>query len=139
MRLCDTTFGHLMTWDGERLHRIAFRGMPEDLVEEMMRQPIKPVPGSFLDQVVQGKDLICHTDLQEAEAASVGPGAASLMRFGARARAMVALRKDERLLGTITVYRTEVRPFTEKQIALLQNFAAQAVIAIENVRLITET
>jgi len=138
MRLCETTFGHLMTWDGERFHRIAFRGMPEDLVEEM-RQPMKPVPGSFIDQVVQGKDLICHTDLQEAEAGSVGPGAASLMRFGARARAMVALRKDERLLGTITVYRTEVRPFTEKQIALLQNFAAQAVIAMENARLITET
>ncbi|HET9848473.1 MAG TPA: adenylate/guanylate cyclase domain-containing protein [Candidatus Dormibacteraeota bacterium] len=112
--------------------------MPEDLIEEM-RQPMKPVPGSFLDQVVQGKDLVCHADLQEAEAGSVGPGAASLMRNGARARAMVALRKDGRLLGTITVYRTEVRPFTDKQIALLQNFAAQAVIAMDNARLITET
>ena len=137
MRLCETTFGHLMTWDGERFHRIAFRGMPEDLVEEM-RQPIKPVPGSFLEQVVQGKDLVCHTDLQEATAGSVGSGAASPMRFGARARAMVALRKDERLLGTITVYRIEVRPFSNTQIALLQNFAAQAVIAMENARLLDE-
>jgi GAF domain-containing protein len=82
--------------------------------------------------------VISTPDLREAEYRGV-PVAQAFLRHGARSCVHVALHKEERLLGHITIYREEVRPFTDKQIALLQNFAAQAVIAMESARLITET
>src|SRR5262245_15929597 len=82
VRLCDTAFGTLMTWDGECFHRVAFRGvLPEGLIQAM-RDPMKPVPGSFADQLLRGENIICHADLREAEGRQVGPGAAALIRFG---------------------------------------------------------
>ena len=136
-RICEAIFATLQTWDGERFHWVAFRGVPAELVEAL-QQPVTPVPGTIGDRIVRGDMVISTPDLREAGYRGM-PVAQAFLRYGARSFVYVALRKEERLLGCISFYREEVRPFTDKQIALLQNFAAQAVIAMENARLLTET
>jgi len=91
-------------------------------------------------QMVDGAGMICAADIRDEPAYRV-PGAPvrSLVDIGgARSYVAVALRKDDVLLGILSAYRQEVRPFSDKQVALLQNFAAQAAIAMENARLLGE-
>jgi len=139
MRLCEAAFGHLRTYDGERFHLTASRGAPAALAE-FYREPLAPVPGSPVERLVRGESIVHMPDLVSNEAYRAGPGLTAIVQLGAaRSYLSVALRKEETLLGYLAVYRGEVGPFSDKQIALLQNFAAQAVIAMENARLITET
>jgi adenylate cyclase len=138
-RLCDAVFGNMWTYDGEFSHFAAVRGAsPEYHAELMHAGPQKPEPGNALMRLTEGEPLVHIADIT-----AEGPyRAAARRRFaqgtGARTALWVPLRKDGAFLGFFTIYRTEVRPFTDKQIALLQSFAAQAVIAMENGRLLDE-
>jgi GAF domain-containing protein len=142
LSLCGASFGSFGTYDGECFHVVASRGHME--FEEWARQrgPARPEPGTTVGRIAQGERVVQILDIADDEA--YRKGASSFRRAlveigGFRTLLTIALRKDETLRGYLHVYRQEVRPFTDKQIALLQNFAAQAVIAMENARLITET
>src|SRR5437763_1779392 len=139
-QLCEAAFGILWLCDGERLHAAALHGAPKSYAE-VARIPIDPGADNPLGRMLRGERLIVSTDVADEELYRAGdPARRALVDLGgARSVIQAALVKDGKLLGSLTVYRQEVRPFTEKQIALLQNFAAQAVIAMENARLITET
>jgi PAS domain S-box-containing protein len=139
VRLCETAFGALWTYDGTCFHAAARHNLPTALAE-WTRQSYSPGPNSPLGRVVRTKKLVRVADLATDEAYWGDRGSAAPVELGgARSYLAVPLLKDDILVGAITVYRQDVRPFTDKQIALLENFAAQAVIAMENARLITET
>jgi adenylate cyclase len=139
LRLCEATHGQVWSLNDGALHAVAVNGDPR-FSEWIRRQgPIRPIPGSAADRIVQGEDYVHLTDRRKEDAYRSDNVFRELVdTSGVRASLSVPLRKDEELLGMINVYRQEIRPFSDKQIALLQNFAAQAVIAMENARLLGE-